>query len=286
MNDVVIRTLAYHAIFDFPLSQNEIHKFLISDELTEIETIEGKLQTLVRKRKINQHGDFFALSHDVFQLRERRRIISKKKIKIAHRAACLIGKLPWIKLVAITGALAMENADEGDDVDLMVVSAKDRLWIIRPMVMFLISLFFKRRRPNLPNLTNALCLNLWIDESSLQVLPPQRNLYTAHELAQMKPIINKDEIYERMMEENTWGEKYLANSWSRLKGQQVERLTKPHTHFYPFNLLNFLAFSLQLWYMRPKMTTERVSLHSAFFHPGNRTATILAAYDRLCHRHL
>ena len=204
-------------------------------------------------------------------------------------------------MVAVTGALAMENADEDDDIDLMVVTSRNRLWIVRPLVLLFVSLFFKRRYPipnaqtnnQKPTTNNAICLNLWLDESSLEIPIVQRDLYTAHELAQMKPVVNRDGTYEKMMWENRWGRKYLANAWDRPSGYQVGRLAGKKSLFFqivnlltckPVNLFNRLAFNLQFRYMKPKMTNERVSLHSAFFHPGNRADTILKAYDRLCYR--
>ena len=102
----------------------------------------------------------------------------------------------------------------------------------------------------------------------------------------MKPIFNKDGIYERMMAKNIWGNKYLANVWKGFEGWRVNGL-KRSSHFQPFDFfsfLNLLAFNLQFRHMRAKMTNERVSINFAFFHPGNRADTILSAYDRICHR--
>ena len=54
----------------------------------------------------------------------------------------------------------MENADKNDDIDLMVVTSKNCLWIVRPLATLLVSLFFKRRYP-LPNAeTNPACRRL------------------------------------------------------------------------------------------------------------------------------
>jgi len=297
----VLSTLLYHSIFDYPLTAEEICRYLISAEPISLSKIKQEINNLAENKNIYSGEGFYqplALSPyplSLIKLRHRRKNISQKKTIIAKRASRIISIIPWVKLVAITGALAMENADENDDIDLMIVTSENRLWIIRPLVMILISIFFRCRRP-LPNVktnnqqpttnNNAICLNLWLDESSLAIPEGQRNLYTVHELAQMKPVVNKNEIYERMMAGNLWGKKYLANIWKRFEGWQVNRL-KRSSHFQPFDLfslLNLLAFNLQLWYMKPKMSNERVSLHSAFFHPGNRTDTILSEYDRLCHR--
>lgn len=290
----ILSTLAYHAIFGYPLTTEEIHRFLIVDRPTSQSDVQEAITELVRSKRVIRNSIWYSIPSSLAKHRLLRRKISAKKLAIARRAATMIAHLPWVKMIAVTGALAMENADENDDIDLMIVTSRNRLWMVRPIVVLLISLFFRRRKPNLSNktylanLSNSLCLNLWLDESALEIPQLQRDLYAAHELAQMEPIVDKDGTYERMMALNNWGRRYLANTWEEIKGYQAKRLSgyKPAAPSnlinllacQPVNLLNLLAFRLQLWYMRPKMTNERVSLHAAFFHPGNRGQTILRLY--------
>ncbi len=311
-----LSSLIYHSIFDYPLTVAEIHRFLISDRPVSEKAAKQEINNLLKSGEILSKNGFILSSSiihhslSVSALRLRRQKISAEKLEIADRSAKIISIIPWVKMVAVTGALAMENAGENDDIDLMIVAANNRLWIVRPMALLLVSFFFKRRRPAQKEMTNdefrmmndkndhllfniqhstfkdTVCLNLWLDESALAIPAGQRNLYTAHELAQMKPVINKDGTYERMMTKNAWGKEYLANAWKTFEGWQANRLkrSKNFQLFSLFNFLNRLAFNLQFRYMKPKMTNERVSIHAAFFHPGNRADTILSEYDRLCHR--
>lgn len=120
--------------------------------------------------------------------------------------------------------------------------------------------------------SNSLCLNLWLDTSALAMPPHRQNLLTAHELAQMKPLVNKNKTYEKMIAGNSgWAEKFLANAFSgaRVKRQESRRKTDLW-QLATGNFLNFFLFRLQYVYMRPKMTTEEVNLHGAFFHPRSR----------------
>ncbi|MBI2309576.1 hypothetical protein HYU89_01635 [Candidatus Collierbacteria bacterium] len=306
----IFSTLLYHSIFDYPLTIDEIHHYLISEKIVPLSTLKEEIGVLLKVGKILSGGEFFISSSiihyplSIIVLRRHRKDISQKKLMIAKRASRVISIIPWVKMIAITGALAMENVDEKDDIDLMIITSKNRLWIVRPLVLLFVSLFFKRRHP-LSNATtnhqsggagsrsagqlithnNEICVNLWLDESALVIPEGQRNLYTAHELAQMKPIVNKEKTYEKMLIRNKWGEKFLANFWSTI--QQFNNLTINNQQFAtnnPLNLLNLFLFCLQFTYMKAKMTNERVSLHAAFFHPGNRADTILTAYDRLRHR--
>ncbi len=44
--------------------------------------------------------------------------------------------------------------------------------------------------------------------------------------------------------------------------------------------LELLAFVLQYLYMRNKITNEKISLHSAFFHPNELSEKVLVAFEK------
>ena len=94
--------------------------------------------------------------------------IHKKKLIIARKATNLIAKIPTVKFVGITGALAMNNAGRNSDIDLMIITKNGCLWTTRLISYLLTWLFgFKTRRPKNRLEKDKLCLNMWLDESSL-----------------------------------------------------------------------------------------------------------------------
>lgn len=291
LRQAILSTLSYHSKFNYPLTLDELHRFLLINRPISSNELKPEVNELIKNELIQKDGDFYLLTRtthprltthnsQLTTLRNRRAIVSAPKLRLARRAARLIGFLPWIKLVCVTGSLAMENSDETDDIDLMIVTSPNRLWLTRPLVVIMTSLIFKRRRPHPHSSThnpqhtthnNELCLNLWLDSSTLAMPPHRQNLLTAHELAQMKPLINKNFTYEKMLSLNKWGAKLLANFWSTI--QQFNNLAINNQQSAANNLLNSLnsfLFRLQYSYMRPKITTEEVTLHSAFFHPKVR----------------
>jgi len=50
-----------------------------------------------------------------------------------------------------------------------------------------------------------------IDEERLEFKKSERNLYLAHEIAQLRPLFQRDKIYEKFMPHNNWIKKYLPN---------------------------------------------------------------------------
>ncbi|MBP7875646.1 hypothetical protein KA012_01455, partial [Candidatus Woesebacteria bacterium] len=99
--------------------------------------------------------------------------------------------LPWVRGVAVTGSVAVENAESNDDVDLLIVCADNRLWLVRPLLIFFSQLYGKRRTWRGEE-GNSWCFNLWLETSSLSVPVAQRSLYPANEVCQARWIGSND----------------------------------------------------------------------------------------------
>lgn len=274
MQASILKTLAYADIFDYPLTLTEINHWLISP--SSVPSVTSVLSVITSlSGRITQTGNYYTLPgrSRLVKLRQARSRFSREKLQLAHRVREWLKSIPTIKLVAVTGALAMRNSDPNDDIDLMIVTSPNTLWLTRLLVVPLISLIAKRRTPT-KNYSNAVCLNLWLDETALAVPSPKRNLYTAHEVAQVKPLWSRADAHHRFLSANSWIKKFLPNI--TIKGYYPHQA---HTRVIPL-ILEKLAYKIQLWYMKPKMTTEKVSLHSAFFHPRDTSRLVMRQYHR------
>jgi hypothetical protein len=166
LKKAILRTLAYADIFDYPLKKEEIWKFLLSNIEYRISNIKKALEELPQ---ISQKEGCYYLKgrRGLVSLRKKRARWSKKKMRRARRAAGWLKLVPTIKMVAITGALAMENSQKDDDHDLLIVTAKNRLWLTRLMTVLLIELVASRRRPQDKKVEDKICLNMFLDEAHL-----------------------------------------------------------------------------------------------------------------------
>jgi hypothetical protein len=104
-------------------------------------------------------------------------------------------------MVAVTGSLAVNNADEGKDIDYMLVTKPGYLWTCRAMTI-LVARIAKLEGVNL-------CPNYLITENAFALTA--RSLYTAHELVQMIPLSGR-EVYTEMRRLNAWTADYLPNA--------------------------------------------------------------------------
>lgn len=216
MNNIlkaIFRTLTYADIFAYPLTRSEIWKYLIADKEICLALLARELAITVGKRQIVSDGRYYFLPgrNQIVAIRRRRGLSSRKKTKIAFRVAKWLKLIPTIKMVAITGALAMDNSEKDDDIDLLIVTAKKRLWLTRLLTIFLVELVAQRRRPNDKEFKDKICLNMFLDEENLPVPQAERNLFSAHEACQLKPIWNRGDTYKRFVKANKWTTQYLAN---------------------------------------------------------------------------
>ena len=284
----IIKTLAYADIFDFPLKDEEIFKWLISSSNIPLTSFKKTLKEMTDKGVLDQQGDYYCLpgKEKNLKTRQARTKFSQVKLILAQKAAQKLSWLPTLKMVGVTGALAMGNCEEDDDIDFIVITAANRLWFSR-MILYLISpvLGIKRRKPREKVVKDKICFNLFLDENHLRINP--QNLFLAHEICQIKPLLNKDNTYEKFLWENRWVSNFLPNAKNSLKFKvQSSKLERKHPISQSaswrilISLLDSLAFALQYRYMKPKMTSEKVSLHQAFFHPVDLQGKIEEEFEQ------
>jgi hypothetical protein len=197
----VFEAVAYADVFDFPVTLEEVLQALPATarraDLAEVMAPAGSLAGLV-----GAAGRFYVLAgrESLIEVRRRRAEASGGLMRRGVRYGSLIARLPFVRLVAITGSLAVENAEAVDDVDYLIVTAKGRLWLTRALTMLVV------RLAGLRGLT--LCPNYLLSESALALR--ERDLYTARELLQMR-LVGGQEVYARMLAENAWTRELLPN---------------------------------------------------------------------------
>ena len=201
----ILRTVIYADIFNFPLTVEEIHHFLIGDEPASIEAVRQSLSASDWLRhRIATNGVYYALSgrDDLFSVRDEHEAASRRLWPQAVQHGAWLSRLPFVRMVAVTGALAMRNAsDQDDDLDYLLITAAGRVWLARAFAVLLVRLARLRGV--------EICPNYVLAETALQ--QDKRDLFMAHEMAQMVPLFGRG-LYWQMREANTWVNEHLANA--------------------------------------------------------------------------
>ncbi len=196
----ILETLAYSDVFDYPLRVEEIHRYvpLAADDNEIREVLSGS-------ESVGCRDGFYFLAgrEEILAVRSRREAASRPRFRQAVRVGRLLGRLPFIRMVALTGSLALLNSDESADLDYMLVARRGRVWIARGFALLL------NRLTALWGYT--LCPNLIVSEEAIEW--KQRDLYSAREICQMVPVAGR-EVYNSLRCRNTWTQGFLPNASS------------------------------------------------------------------------
>ena len=206
ISQAIFNTLLYSDVFDFPLTAREIHLYLSGSAAT----YEEVCLVLSSDARFFRVGDYFTLSgrEKIVEIREKRELRSRKLLPHALAYGRFIGSLPFIRMVALTGSLAVRNVSKEADFDYMLVTLPGRLWTARAFV-----LLFNR----LTRLAgHTICPNVIVSENALQW--NQHDLYSARDLCQMIPVSGMAE-YQRLMKANQWVQDFLPNAYDDILDQ-------------------------------------------------------------------
>jgi predicted nucleotidyltransferase len=267
-------SIKYHDLFDYPLTFADLIKWKSAKQFP-----------ISNLQFTNKQGFYFLEGREgLIYKRVLRKRISMKKFEIAKRASNILSFVPTVQMAAVTGSLAMENSSEDSDIDLMIITKKGTLWTTRVLsYLVLRTMHYVLRRPSDRSQKDKLCMNIWLDESDLVWKRSDRNIYTAHEIAQIVPLVNKNKNYERFLSLNKWILDYWPNA-VKIRNSKFEIRNKfEFSKFKYLNIVsdlvlrasNLVAFKMQHRYMKKKITRETITLTKALFHPQDWGKVVL-----------
>lgn len=204
IEDAVFRTILYADVFSFALTRREIHHFLIADAPVSAEQVESALTTLLALgRVVHDEGLYMLWGRDhLAAVRRQRESIALIQWRQAKRYGAWLSRLPYIRMVALTGSLAMHNsASAHDDLDYVLVIAPGRVWLARLMAIGVV------RLARLRGVT--VCPNYVLAETALA--QDRRDLFIAHEVTQMVPLFGIT-LYDTMRQVNGWVNAHMPNA--------------------------------------------------------------------------
>lgn len=269
----ILRTICYADVFDFALSVEELCTNTISPVPITKSAIE---RVLAQTSGTIQRRGYVCLKDRSSAIARRfnTRALVGEKMRQAQEIVQTIGWIPTISAMFVTGSLAAGNVRKKEDIDVMIVTKPGWLWTTRAAVVLIATLAGKYRRKSMTRTSDTWCFNLWLDEHALAVPPSARNLYTAHEVVQAKPIMDRAHISERFLAANTWVKRHLANA---MVGVAIPLKAAGKHSMYP---IERVFYTMQTAYMASAKTVEKVGEGFAFFHPRNTAALVLKAYRK------
>jgi hypothetical protein len=284
----ILATLAYFDMFRYPLTRVEIYLFLRQKH--DYGLYDDALRSLLNTGIVYQFDRFFTLRND--HSLAIRRVEGNKKaeelIAIARRVGNLLIRFPYVRGIAVSGSLSKNFADEYSDIDLFIITAKNRLWVARTIMHCLKKLTF------LVNKEHYFCMNYYIDEQELQIA--EKNIYTAIEIGTLIPL-EGDLFFEKFYAANTWTRHFLPNKNMRVASAKpvktglVKRLFEMVFNTSFGNFIDTLLMRTTAARWRKKTLHHKLNSrgevmgmvagkHHSKPDPGNFQANLLIKYDR------
>ena len=274
----IIKTLAYYDIFDYPLTSAQLWKNYCGKPISYSKFSKTLTALLIRKIIFYENGYYtFYKRRPLVELRQKREKISQTKLKRADFFAQLLAWIPCVWFVGVSGSLALKSAQKEDDIDFFVITAPHLLWLTRLFSTVFLDILGVRRKPLYKKAPDRICLNMFMDRASLILPKTEQDLYSAHEIIQLRPLVNKHGTYESFLSSNNWIQQFLphATILDPIRAKPLFHIFSPFLQmFEPY------ARDFQLKYMAKKRTTELISAHELQFHPEDARGWVLKEYKK------
>ena len=204
LDRAIYSTVAYRDMFHFPVTLDEIHRYLHGVRCTREELQATLSSSAFLDSHLDSDGEFLCLKGraETFAIRRQRRALSQAQWPTAQRFARFLAMLPNVRMVAMTGSLAAGNFPEDGDIDFLLVTDRGTLWRTRALCRLLALLDDRLRR-------GLFCPNTFLSSAALTL--NRRSLYDAQELCQMIPL-HGIETYETVRRANGWTADWLPNA--------------------------------------------------------------------------
>jgi hypothetical protein len=238
LTPAILKTLSYSDVFDHPLTLEEMHRYLVAPASREEIAV-----CLAGMDSIQNTAGYYHLAgrSEIVEIRKRREALSRRAYERAQWYGRILGRLPFVRMVALTGSLAMRNSDQNGDYDYMLVTKPGRLWTARIFALLL------NRMAHV--FGETLCPNLIVSETMLEW--KQHNLYYAREIAQMIQISGRG-LFTDLRVVNKWIEQFLPN-WNHGQTLELNEKTSWLQGICEFFLGGRLGDRLESWEMNRKI---------------------------------
>lgn len=275
----VKKTLSYRSIFNYPMSYFQIGTFLITNRKVSSEFLDKSVKKLTKQNEIKSKDQKYFLKSVKPLSWDLRHKNSQGNMKRSQYIFNILNGIPWIKMVAITGSAAANNMDKKDDLDIFVITEKNRLWLTRFFTVLFLKGINKYRTDKNPS--EKICPNIFIDEESMAWRNDKRNLYVAHEIMMMHPVINRDNTYFKFIRKNDWVYDFFANNKPDfLSSKSHEKSTKVKRSRI-LDKLEKALMAAQLKYMHQKKPDEITRKDIIHFNKNDWTENILKDYKTI-----
>lgn len=212
----IVATVTYYDVIDFPLTAFEIWRhLLVPDREKDIKVADITLSEIwhilhseqLSGRLAEKNGFYFLKGREsLVESRIRNEKVSVRKLRGMQRLTRILLYVPYLRMIGVTGSLAMKNGERGSDWDMFVVMRSGKIWIGRTILTLFLHSIGKRRHGK--KISNRACLNYFVTEESLEIVT--KDLFSAHEYRFLIPLFSFP-LFQIFELKNRWIREYKPN---------------------------------------------------------------------------
>ena len=163
------------------------------------------------KEHLDAQWGYYTLSGKIDLVSERlqRHAIAQEKWKLTVRVARFLALVPFVRGLAGSGSLAIDNTKPTSDLDLLVISRRNRIWTARLGLLIVTQFLGRRRKYWNEQAPDMVCLNHYITDGSLTMPHDIQNLYTAVQYTSLVPVFNPEVVQQFQQANGAWIRQYV-----------------------------------------------------------------------------
>ena len=152
--------------------------------------------------------------------------IDEKNFEKINKWAFLMNAVPFLRGSFVCNSYAIGTADEKSDIDLFVVTKRNRLYTARFYMNLLFRIF--RVRTYGDDVASKFCLSFFADEDNLNFtsIAKRKDFYFAYWIYTLRPIINRNihgkPVSEQIIGKNFWARDLLGMTNADVQNTQLD----------------------------------------------------------------
>ena len=274
----ILSTLKFFDLQNLPVTLLELHQYLVGegkvaiedvlkcldDEcLNEIECIQGFYCLIGRKALVEKRLHNY--SNGIF------------REKLTRRYAKGLKFIPFVRGAALAGSQALGQQKADSDIDLLIITDPEFMWLARTLVTGYFQLIGKRRYGK--KIANRFCLNHYI--AAPKEVSDYKNLYTAMEYLKLRPLVFAATIYRFQKNNRGWILELFPNAEFINRDMTHFGLQKALEKIFTNKFGYWLENKLKNWQL-PKIRVEEefivVRDDELSFHPQSKQRELLERF--------
>ena len=165
----------------------------------------------------------------------------------------IIGHLPGVAAVFLSGSLAQGKANNGSDIDFFIITQPGYIWTARFFTNLILKLSFNLAKPWQHK--TRVCPNHFITANSLEII--EQDAYSAHLFSHNQPLYDPYNLWPDFVDANVWVNEFGEKFPVLVKNEIFKKSYIPEAPVY-----QWIEFSLR-W-----LQLKKIYSNSDFKKPG------------------